>query len=116
MSKQEHSGSASLDHCLMYHKLIALFEIYSQEKTGYLQLWSLLQYFGSNHLVKIFFTRIKCHYCNAPHHPLLCKAGGKEHGNEEQMYLILQKLNTLATPRPTFLRIWVLLIAGFTGR
>ena len=28
-------------------------------------------------------TKIKCHHCDAPHHPLLCKLGDGVHGSGE---------------------------------
>ena len=39
--------------------------------------------FKANHLAKKFPTKIKCHHCDAPHHPLLCKLGDGVHGSHE---------------------------------
>ena len=39
--------------------------------------------FKANHLAKNCPTKIKCHHCDAPHHPLLCKLGDGAHGSDE---------------------------------
>ena len=39
--------------------------------------------FKANHLAKNCPTKIKCHHCDAPHHPLLCKLGDEVHGSDE---------------------------------
>ena len=39
--------------------------------------------FKANHLAKNCPTKIKCHHCDAPHHPLLCKLGDGVHGSDE---------------------------------
>ena len=39
--------------------------------------------FKANHLAKNCPTKIKCHHCDAPYHPLLCKLGDGVHGSDE---------------------------------
>ena len=38
---------------------------------------------AGNHLAKNCSTKIECHHCDAPHHPLLCKLGDGVHGSDE---------------------------------
>ena len=39
--------------------------------------------FKANHLAKNCPTKIKCHHCDAPHHPLLCELGDGVHSSDE---------------------------------
>ena len=66
--------------------------------------------FKANHLAKNCPTKIKCHHCDAPHHPLLCKLGDGVHSSDET------NTSNLITAPPLRVKIgvWVLSAVGLT--
>ena len=66
--------------------------------------------FKANHLAKNSPTKIKCHHCDAPHHPLLCKLG------DGVLVVTKQIPPNLITAPPLRVEIgvWVLSAIGLT--
>ena len=60
-------------------------QVYSHSDTTRNRCFTCACYkcFKANHLAKNCPTKIKCHHCDAPHHPLLCKLCDGVHGSDE---------------------------------
>ena len=107
VSKQDSLGSSSLERCLTCgkaHNLVSceqfLNSTVAKRRQAIYNYGACYKCFGANHLAKNCPTRIKCHHCDAPHHPLLCKLGGEEHINEEQN--VFYGSHTKSNGKPSF--------------
>ena len=91
VSEQVYSHSdTTLDRCFTcgkYHSLVSCDQFLKSSNTKRRQVIynydACYKCFKANHLAKNCPTKIKCHLCDAPHHPLLCKLGDGVHGSDE---------------------------------
>ena len=71
------------DRCFMSHVNSFLKSSVTKRRQAFYNYGACYKCFKANHLTKTCTTKIKCHHCDAPHHPLLCKLGNGVHGSNE---------------------------------